>query len=332
MVRPFLGLASPAGTNARLCVLVLHRVLAQPDDLFPDAMHAARFAELCRWLTQMFHTLPLDEAVQRLKAGTLPTRALSITFDDGYADNLHVAMPILQSHGLAATVFVTTGMLDGGCMWNDVVIESFRRTRETQVDLRDVMGPAAGPFSMDGPVGRRQAAEAVIGSIKYLEAGQRAAMVAHVSERTRVQAPTDLMLTRQEVIELRRGGMQVGAHTVSHPILTRLSPDDARREIGQSKHYLEELLGERVGLFAYPNGKPGEDYDDSSVAMVRDLGFDAAVTTVRGAASGASDLLQIPRFTPWDRSRLRFGARMLSTLWASRKVPIRPAQHGPAGT
>jgi hypothetical protein len=76
-------------------------------------------------------------------------------------------------------------------------------------------------------------------------------------------------------------------------------------------------LGERVGLFAYPNGKPGEDYDERAVALARDLGFDAAVTTARGAASARTDPYQIPRFTPWDHTAWRFGMRMVGNLWAS---------------
>jgi hypothetical protein len=78
---------------------------------------------------------------------------------------------------------------------------------------------------------------------------------------------------------------------------------------------LEQLLGERVGLFAYPNGKPGTDYSPESVQIVRELGFDAAVSTTWGAARSGTDPFQIPRFTPWDRSKLRFGARFAGNLW-----------------
>jgi peptidoglycan/xylan/chitin deacetylase (PgdA/CDA1 family) len=92
-----------------------------------------------------------------------------------------------------------------------------------------------------------------------------------------------------------------------------------RCEIEGSKHVLERLLGEEVNLFAYPNGKPGEDYDERAVALVRELGFSAAVTTVRGAASAATDPYQMPRFTPWDRTPLRFGLRMLGTLWGGER-------------
>ena len=109
-------------------------------------------------------------------------------------------------------------------------------------------------------------------------------------------------------------GMAIGAHTVTHPILARLDPTNARHEIGASREHLEGLLGERVSLFAYPNGVPLHDYLPEHVEMVRQCGFSAAVSTSWGAASRRTDRFQLPRFTPWDRSRMRYGARMLLNL------------------
>jgi peptidoglycan/xylan/chitin deacetylase (PgdA/CDA1 family) len=108
--------------------------------------------------------------------------------------------------------------------------------------------------------------------------------------------------------------MQIGAHTVSHPILARLTDEQAREEIGNSKRFLEQLLGERITVFAYPNGKPGEDYLPQSVEVVRSLGFDAAVSTQWGGSRLGDDPLQIKRFTPWDKTRVRFGLRLLRNL------------------
>jgi peptidoglycan/xylan/chitin deacetylase (PgdA/CDA1 family) len=108
--------------------------------------------------------------------------------------------------------------------------------------------------------------------------------------------------------------MQIGAHTVSHPILECSKDLQARWEISHSKRVLETCLRQPVELFAYPNGRPNQDYSARHVAMVREAGFLAAVSTASGVASPAADLLQLPRFTPWDRSRLRFGLRMLGNL------------------
>jgi peptidoglycan/xylan/chitin deacetylase (PgdA/CDA1 family) len=122
------------------------------------------------------------------------------------------------------------------------------------------------------------------------------------------------MMRSHQVRELCSAGMSVGAHTVSHPILTSIDSDRAEREIADDRDRLRELSGETIRLFAYPNGVPGEDFNDQHVAMTRRLGFVAACTTAWGVATADTDPLQLPRFTPWDRSALRFGMRMIVNL------------------
>lgn len=321
MLKPLLQLASPAGARARLSVLIFHRVLRGCDPLFPDEMDARRFDELCGWLKSWFNVLPLDQAAVRLQAGTLPARAACITFDDGYADNCHVAMPILQRHGLTATFFIATGFLDGGRMWNDTIIETVRKCEELTWmpdQVRHDSGvviAGTDPQSMPPTLTQRQAAiTTLINQIKYLPVAERVAVTEQLALEAKVQLPTDLMMTSADVKAMRRAGMQIGAHTVSHPILARLTRTQAMQEIGDSKRFLEDLLGERVSLFAYPNGKPGEDYSPESVDVVRSLGFDAAVSTQWGASRMGDDVLQLKRFTPWDKSRWRFGLRLLRNL------------------
>lgn len=314
MFKTPLGWASPAGPKARLSVLIFHRVLLEPDPLFPDEMHARRFDELCGWLAAWFNVLPLDQAVQRLQAGTLPERAACITFDDGYADNFHVAMPILQRHSLTATFFVATGFLDGGRMWNDTIIET---VRACQAQVLDISALGLGSHARGTVVEQKAAIAALIGQIKYRPVAERITLTEDIARLAYVQLPQNLMMTSAEVKAMRQAGMQIGAHTVSHPILARLTDDQAKQEIGDSKLALEQLLGERITLFAYPNGKPGEDYSPQSVEVVRSLGFDAAVSTQWGASRMGEDPLQIKRFTPWDKTRLRFGMRLLLNLGQS---------------
>lgn len=324
-MKALLHLASPGGQRGRLSVLVLHRVNRQLDPLYPEAMDSNRFDALCGWVTSMFSVLPLEQAVRRLRDGSLPPRALAITFDDGYADNLHVAAPILRRHGLPATVFVTSGFIDGGCMWNDIVIESFRRSPLKGADLRGLMEGGAGHRHDFACLwDRRIAVEAVIADIKYLSPEQRLEIALAVAERLEVVVPTNLMMTTADLLRLSASQMQVGSHTVSHPILLKLPPAQIRQEIEGSRNRLVALLGQQVPLFAYPNGKFGEDYDERAVALVRDAGFEAAFTTHRGAASRSTDPFQMPRFTPWDRTRWRFGVRMIDTLWRSRGVAQPP--------
>ena len=130
-----LALLSPAGHRGRLTVLIFHRVRPEPDPLFPRELDAAAFRERLSWLRAWFNVLPLDDAVDALARGSLPVRAAAITFDDGYADNHDVALPILREMGVPATFFIATGFLDGGRMWNDTVIEAIRRTPKPMLDL-----------------------------------------------------------------------------------------------------------------------------------------------------------------------------------------------------
>jgi len=97
---------------------------------------------------------------------------------------------------------------------------------------------------------------------------------------------------------------------------------DARREINQSRECLAAILNEPVSLFAYPNGKPGQDYAAEHVRMVRDAGFAAAVSTAWGVASRDSDSFQLPRFTPWDRQPVRFALRLLINRRNPRPVVV----------
>lgn len=111
--------------------------------------------------------------------------------------------------------------------------------------------------------------------------------------------------------------MGIGAHTITHPILQRVGLDEARREIAGGRDVLEAITGSRVALFAYPNGKPGTDYADAHVEMVRSLGFDAAFSTAWGAATRGCDRHQLPRFTPWDRTEARASLRFVRNLAVS---------------
>jgi len=305
--RSALSLAS----RGRLSVLIFHRVLPERDPLFPNEPTARDFDALLRHIKSRFNVLPLAQATTRLYDGTLPTRALSITFDDGYADNVEIAAPILRAHGLTATIFIATGYLDGGVMWNDVVIEAFRACKRSEFDL-EALG--LGKHRIGSLTERRAAIERVLHSIKYLSSQQREQRADEIIAIAGVPAPRELMMSRDSVRSLAADGMHIGAHTVRHPILARMSPQDAWMEIVESKRELERVLGGPVHLFAYPNGKPGDDYGAEHVRMVHEAGFRAAFSTAWGAASRASDVLQLPRFMPWTREPLKFDLLMLRNL------------------
>lgn len=310
LLRPLLSACMPGGERARLSILIFHRVTPETDPLFPEEVDAARFEQVCRWAKAGFNVLPLPEAVERLYRLDLPERALAITFDDGYADNRTVAAPILQRLGLPCTFFIATGYLDGGCMWNDIIVSAIRHTRREQLDLRGLGLEDDAILHLNGNPGRRSIVDRLLRQSKYLPAEERQSFVTSLAQRAEVAVPTDLMMTSAQVCEMDQMGFTIGAHTETHPILARLDRAAAVREIGASKATLERMLGHAVGLFAYPNGKRGSDYSEEAVRLVCDAGFDAAVSTNPGVSTVQTDRFQLARFTPWDRSSWRFALRM----------------------
>lgn len=310
--RMLLRLLSLVGSRDRLSILIYHRVLAQQDPLFPDESTAEIFDQQMRLLAACFTIMPLGEAIERLRSGKLPSRAACITFDDGYADNAEIALPILQKHGLCATFFVATGFLNGGRMWNDTVIELIRRTPGDILDLSQL---DLGRFEIGTVPQRRQAIHHLLDRLKYFPLESRQSTVEAMCALIPVILPHNLMMTSDQVRELHNAGMEIGGHTANHPILARMDNNAACADIACGKEILESIIRAPIRFFAYPNGKPGRDYLPDHVKMVKKLGFDAAVSTAHGAAVKSSDLYQLPRFTPWDRGAVRFTLRMAQNMF-----------------
>lgn len=312
LLRGVLHALSPAGRRARLSILIYHRVRATIDPLFGDEPDAEAFDRTLRWIKDWFNVLPLSEAADRLERGCLPARALSITFDDGYSDNESVALPILRQHGLTATFFITTGHIGSDKpMWNDAIVEAVRRSGRTELDLRAV---GLARYPMTSLAAKRSAIDSILRAVMHLPPDVRVEVVARIVDLAGGLSGLQLMMNEDQIRNLHRSGMSIGAHTVTHPILARLNERAAMQEIAASKAQLEEIVGERVDLFAYPSGRPGRDYTAAHPPLVKRCGFRTAVSTAWGVARCGADRLQLPRFTPWDRQRLRFALRLAQNM------------------
>lgn len=316
--------ASPGGTRGRLPILFFHRVLQEPDALLPGGLDSRNFDIQMRALAAAFSVLPMDEAVDQLAQGRLVPRAACITFDDGYRDNFDVAAPVLRRHGLSSTFYIASDFLDGGLMFNDRILEAVRRLPSGTIDLSWL--------GLDSPVigdvGSRIAVHhAVVGAIKYLPTEEREAACVRIASLAQSPLPTDVMMSSGQVRELQRSGMCIGGHTLDHPILARISDEEARRQIEGNRQRLDSVLDRPVRHFAYPNGKPDRDYGLRHVQLVREAGYASAVTTATGAASMGSDPYQLPRLSLWHTSPHR---NRLSLVRAglSRTEPQRAMANG----
>ena len=300
--------------SGSLTILFYHSVLAEADPSAPERFHAGMFGRHLDILARFYRVLPLPEALRQLESWSLPARSVCITFDDGYADNCTVALPMLLERGLHATFFVTTGVLNGGIMWNDIVRQCVLQAKSLE-SFRPFLADAESSTDMQTVVGVISAMER---KLKYEEPEKRLRMVKEIAISLGTHIPDDVMMSSAQVRALADAGMEVGAHTVTHPILSRISQDHARREVCESKEFLEGIVGRSVDLFAYPNGVPGKDYLREHLEMVREAGFSAAVTTSPGTVERGIDLHQLPRFAPWSTSAGRF----IWNCWQnSRKTP-----------
>lgn len=307
IARWFVQARYPSGTNL-LPILMYHRVLAEPDPLQPDVPHQALLAEQFRTLAGAFNVLPLHEAASLLQQGRLPPGAACITFDDGYRDNHDLALPLLREFGLPATVFVATGFLNGGRMFNDSVVETVRRLDTGEIDLSRV---GLGKRLVSDIASRRTLISDLTKAVKYLEPAERDDFCETLCHRAGSRLPTDLMMDDRQVKAMSDAGIDIGGHTVNHPILARVDAEVAQREIDTNRDQITALTGKQPLCFAYPNGKPNLDYSSAHARMVSKAGYQAAVSTAVGVASDDADPFQLPRFMPRERSAAQFVARMV---------------------
>ena len=299
-----LRLLMPGGRLARHQVLLFHRVLPSRDPMMPWEPDVEWFDRLIARLERVFSIIPLRQAIELAQQGRLPAASLSLTFDDGYADNFTCALPVLERHGAHATFFIASGFLDGGRMFNDTLIETARRVPTGEIVYPFTAGETLVIDSMED---RRKLAERAIGDCKYLPVAERDDRVARFAALQQDPLPDSLMMTSDQLQQLHASRCaDIGAHTVTHPILAVCDDDLASDEINRSVQDLERLTGEKPRLFAYPNGKQGKDYLAGQARLVENAGLDAAVSTEWGVLGNATDRYQVPRFSPWSQNLNRY--------------------------
>ncbi len=279
-----------------LSTLLFHRVPPARDPISPSELVLPEFERVLDQLAEHAKVLPLSEALERQRRGRLPRRAVAITFDDGYAEWLEVVAPALRRRRLPATFFVTTGHLAGGAMWHERINAAVSALPVRGADLPYGLAAFA---DLSTPQRRVELAQALQQYYKHVSLRERnqgiEALEAQAEQPLRAPRPFDADSVRQ----LRQQGFEIGAHTVRHPILSAVPDDVAREEIGRSKEELEAILGERVPMFAYPNGVPLQDFTQRHVEMVKACGFEGAVITGGGVAGRGTDPYLLPRFSPW---------------------------------
>jgi peptidoglycan/xylan/chitin deacetylase (PgdA/CDA1 family) len=290
-------------------ILMYHRIADEPIDNWGLAVSPAHFEEQLQVLRRTRHPFSLTDFVRNLVAGALPQNAVAVTFDDGYVDNLTAAKPRLVAADVPATVFLATGYLDrpDEFWWDElarlILIENKPRNFELTI-RRETMHVDLGadsPRRSDGTIcatslaKRQEALTPIWRAIQLLEEDERKSVMATVRSifaTPNYHTDRSRAMNQKEVQALVTDGLlNIGAHTVTHPLLSKLESTACRREITESKLACEALIGAPVAGFAYPYG----DLNANARAAVIAAGFAFACSTRRGAASAASDVFTLPR-------------------------------------
>lgn len=313
--------------------LLYHRVDEPASDPWGLCVTPSRFAAHLEVLHRHATPVALVDLARQATDGTLPLNVVAVTFDDGYADNLHNARPLLERYGVPASVFLSTGYAGHGrtFWWDDLAEvllgpEPLPETLEIAIgdgSLRRELGEAAGPYapysawkaSRSEPSPRQAVFLDIWRRLGTLPGEQRdqaldqlAGWAGAGSRSTAVRA-----LTREEVQALVRDDLvEVGAHTVSHPALPELELARQRDEIATSKTEAEELVGRPVTSFSYPHGR----LSPATVEVVREAGF--ATACYQPAHAHDADLrrrppdpLRFPRVNVGDWTASEFESRLL---------------------
>jgi len=306
----------------RLTVLAYHRIdeCHAPDfDTFKPNVSAtpADFTAQMDYLQRRFNVVSNAQVTAWLRGEqSLPPYPALITFDDGYTDNFKYALPILQARNLPAIVFLATDYIGHKkpFFW-DLTAYCFHHTRSHNADL-----PLVGMRPWADAAARTTVMKDWLARLKTLPDDDKWAAVRQLPAALQVSVPPDafagLCMTWEQVRAMTAGGVDMGAHTQSHPILTRVSLAQARTEVQGSKERIEIELNQPVTSFAYPNGLPS-DFSPALQTMLSDIGLDAAFTLVSGPTS-----LTEARRAPMAIRRIFVGNRDTLPRFAAKLVGL----------
>jgi peptidoglycan/xylan/chitin deacetylase (PgdA/CDA1 family) len=277
-------LLDAAWGGQRLTVLAYHRIT---DAMAPGFDHYRKnvsatpemFERQLAYVTKHFNVIDLFALEAFIKQNTpLPERPLLITFDDGYLDNYSNAFPILRRFDLPAVIFLITGQMDNPALpWWDACAYYFYHTPCASAVL-----PFLGEHDLSSQNSRDLAREEMIRKLKQLPENEKQATLISLSQALEVASPpTAPFVSWEQVRELVDHRVACQPHTVTHPILTRIAPQEVSYQLTESRARIEAETKQRGIAFAYPNGTMA-DYDSATIAALRECGYEMAFTLSPG--------------------------------------------------
>jgi peptidoglycan/xylan/chitin deacetylase (PgdA/CDA1 family)/SAM-dependent methyltransferase/GT2 family glycosyltransferase len=303
------GTGGPGGRATRSAgvILAYHQIVAGRAGSRPGAMDVETLRAHLKLLRERWQPLSLDELAEATVNGAIPAGAVAITFDDGYLSALELASPVLEELGLPATFFVGTERLDEAREWWWGTLERILASDDplpTELTLPGIAGFER--IRTASRAERDRCLELCLERVRSMSKEDQDLCVRALTEwagRDLAPRPSHRVLGRDEIRRLAgRPEHTIGAHTEHHLMLPRQPLARRIQEIIACRRTLEAIIERPIEAFAYPFGA----HDDTTVEIVRGLGFRVAVTATAGAVRPGHDVLRLPRCEPdqWSVERL----------------------------
>jgi peptidoglycan/xylan/chitin deacetylase (PgdA/CDA1 family) len=281
----------------KLAILCYHRIGTNGVPLY-SALPPKVFEAQMRYLRRRYRLLSLRQLCEELAEPRTLDPGIAITFDDGYGDLFHQAFPILEKWNIPATIFLAVGAIDSGEVpWYDrilVIVYLIRsETLELEWDVRRV-------FQLSSAADRLRVGGEIVRILRGLPEDQRRERVAELEALVTIpkEALLGRMLSWEQIGKMCSAGISFGSHTISHRVIARLSPDEVRHELRESKRVIETHLGTTVDAFAFPFGQPSDTRLPKGISLAG-CGYSCGLTTIEGTNA--------PGTNPYELRRTQIG-------------------------
>ena len=279
-------------------ILCYHRVGTEGVPLF-SRLQPKLFRAQMRYIRKHYRVVPLGQLCRELQNGVPVEPTLAITFDDGYRDLYTHAFSVLQEYQLPATIYLIGCCMESGEVpWYDRIFLALKGAPGTSFEV-DLDGSRR--FAVPSPASRTEAAWEIVSYLRTKPDTWRQNWCASFEKRSNIRRneAEGLMLDWGQVLTMHRAGISFGAHTMSHPSVSRLNSQGLERELRESKRLLERGLGAPIEDFAYPFGKP-EDRSLAAEEFLANCGYSSAVTTSEGFNIHGTSRFQLRRLSISD--------------------------------
>lgn len=314
-------------------VLMYHRIVNPEADIWEIAVSPAQFEKHLQVLKKTGNVIPLKEMAVQLANRSLKRNSIAITFDDGYADNFRVAKPLLEKYGLPATFFIATGNIGRSeeFWWDElenIILFAEKLPGKFSMPVNNqLIELELGPAELNAEMRKKHILWNACTEVPptprcslFYKIWEQLKPMPYTEQQTQLQRirewagvrkvirPDFRSMTLEQLKETAKSRLiDIGAHTVTHPALAFHANEFQKRELSESKAFLEETAGKEIDLLAYPYG----NYSTETATLAAGLNFSAACTTEERAIGRQSDRFRLGRFQVKNQDYRQFSKNTL---------------------